>query len=95
MSLIEVNKLTKDYGHGRDVFDVTMNVEKGVCFGFLGRNGAGKTTAIRHRQRRLQDKRLIAVMKNLGAQIEHRGFIIQFYASAIMRRMTFAQRSSS
>lgn len=48
MPVIEVNKLTKDYGHGRGVFDVTLNVEKGVCYGFLGPNGAGKTTTIRH-----------------------------------------------
>lgn len=48
MPVIEVNKLTKDYGHGRGVFDVSLNVEKGVCYGFLGPNGAGKTTTIRH-----------------------------------------------
>lgn len=48
MPVIEVNNLTKDYGHGRGVFDVSLNVEKGVCYGFLGPNGAGKTTTIRH-----------------------------------------------
>lgn len=48
MSVIEVNHLTKDYGHGRGVFDVSIQVEKGVCHGFLGPNGAGKTTTIRH-----------------------------------------------
>lgn len=48
MSVIEVNNLTKDYGHGRGIFDVSIGVEKGVCFSFLGPNGAGKTTTIRH-----------------------------------------------
>lgn len=48
MSVIKVTDLTKDYGHGRGVFDVSLNVEKGVCYGFLGPNGAGKTTTIRH-----------------------------------------------
>lgn len=48
MSLIEVNGLTKDYGHGRGVFHVSLQVSKGECFGFLGPNGAGKTTTIRH-----------------------------------------------
>lgn len=48
MSVIEVEHLTKDYGHGRGVFDVSLQVEKGECFGFLGPNGAGKTTTIRH-----------------------------------------------
>lgn len=48
MSVIEVKNLTKDYGHGRGVFDVSFQVEKGEVFGFLGPNGAGKTTTIRH-----------------------------------------------
>lgn len=48
MDLIEVENLTKDYGHGRGVFDVDFGVKKGEVFGFLGPNGAGKTTAIRH-----------------------------------------------
>ena len=48
MSLIEVSHLTKDYGHGRGVFDVSIDVQKGECYGFLGPNGAGKSTTIRH-----------------------------------------------
>ncbi len=48
MSVIEVNHLTKDYGSGRGVFDVSFKVEKGEVFGFLGPNGAGKSTTIRH-----------------------------------------------
>ena len=48
MSVIEVQNLTQDYGHGRGVFDVSFNVEKGQVFGFLGPNGAGKSTTIRH-----------------------------------------------
>ena len=48
MSIIEVKNLTKDYGHGRGVFQVSFTVEQGEVFGFLGPNGAGKTTTIRH-----------------------------------------------
>ncbi|MCC8073185.1 MAG: ABC transporter ATP-binding protein [Clostridiales bacterium] len=48
MSVISVNHLTKDYGHGRGVFDVNIKIDKGECYGFLGPNGAGKTTTIRH-----------------------------------------------
>ena len=48
MPEIEVSHLTKDYGSGRGVFDVSLEVERGECFGFLGPNGAGKTTTIRH-----------------------------------------------
>lgn len=48
MSVIEVDNLTKDYGFGRGVFDVSFKIEKGEVFGFLGPNGAGKSTVIRH-----------------------------------------------
>ena len=48
MSVIEVSHLTKDYGYGRGVFDVSAHVDEGECYGFLGPNGAGKSTTIRH-----------------------------------------------
>ena len=46
--IIEVNHLTKDYGYGRGVFDVSIKVHEGECYGYLGPNGAGKSTTIRH-----------------------------------------------
>lgn len=48
MSVIEIKSLTRDYGRGKGIFDISFNVEKGEVFGFLGPNGAGKTTTIRH-----------------------------------------------
>ena len=48
MNLIIVNHLTRDYGNGKGVFDVSFALERGEAFGFLGPNGAGKTTTIRH-----------------------------------------------
>ena len=48
MNVIEVQNLTKDYGSGRGVFNVSFGVNKGEVFGFLGPNGAGKSTTIRH-----------------------------------------------
>ena len=48
MGMINVNKLTKDYGYGRGIYDVTFEVSKGETLGFLGPNGAGKSTTIRH-----------------------------------------------
>ena len=48
MSVIQIDKLTRDYGGGRGVFDVSFEVGRGEVFGFLGPNGAGKTTTIRH-----------------------------------------------
>lgn len=46
--IIDVSHLTKDYGYGRGVFDVSIKVHKGECYGYLGPNGAGKSTTIRH-----------------------------------------------
>lgn len=46
--VIDVRNLTKDYGKGRGVFDVSFRVESGEVFGFLGSNGAGKTVTMRH-----------------------------------------------
>ena len=39
--------VTKDYGNGRGVFDLNFELEKGEIYGFLGKNGAGKTTSIK------------------------------------------------
>lgn len=48
MQTIEVENLTKDYGFGRGVFDVSISVKPNEVFGFLGPNGAGKSTTICH-----------------------------------------------
>ena len=45
--IIELQNVTKDYGDGKGVFDVSFSVEEGEVFGYLGPNGAGKTTTIR------------------------------------------------
>ena len=44
---ISVNGLTKRFGTFTAVDHITFDVERGEIFGFLGANGAGKTTAMR------------------------------------------------
>ncbi|MBR3675437.1 MAG: ATP-binding cassette domain-containing protein [Bacilli bacterium] len=46
--VIDVSHLTKDYGKGRGIFDVSFKIPKGKVFGYCGTNGAGKTTTLRH-----------------------------------------------
>lgn len=44
---IEVKNLTKRFGDFTAVNNISFEVKKGEIFGFLGANGAGKTTAMR------------------------------------------------
>src|ERR1700755_1192733 len=44
---ISVQQLTKRFGNFIAVNDISFDVKKGEIFGFLGANGAGKTTAMR------------------------------------------------
>ncbi len=45
--VITVNLVTKTFGKVTGVKDISLIVEKGDIFGFLGPNGSGKTTTIR------------------------------------------------
>jgi ABC-2 type transport system ATP-binding protein len=46
-AVIRVKDLTKCFGHFTAVDHISFTVAKGEIFGFLGANGAGKTTAMR------------------------------------------------
>ena len=45
--VIEVEHLEKKFGNFTAVDHISFHVERGEIFGFLGANGAGKTTAMR------------------------------------------------
>ena len=45
--MIKVEHLTKKFGNFTAVNDISFSVKKGEIFGFLGANGAGKTTAMK------------------------------------------------
>lgn len=47
MKVIETRDLTKEFGSFTAVDSISFEVEQGEIFGFLGANGAGKTTAMR------------------------------------------------
>ncbi len=45
--VLQTDALTKRYGQSKAVDAVSMHVKKGSIYGFIGRNGAGKTTFMR------------------------------------------------
>lgn len=47
-AVIELKNLTKDYGSGRGIFGIDLEIQEGEMVGFAGTNGSGKTTTIRH-----------------------------------------------
>jgi len=47
MYSVSVNNLTKKFGNFVSVDNISFNVKEGEIFGFLGSNGAGKSTTIR------------------------------------------------
>ena len=46
-NVISVDQLTKRFGSFTAVNAISFDVKRGEIFGFLGANGAGKTTAMR------------------------------------------------
>ena len=44
---VRTDELTKDYGSGRGVFGLDLEVRRGEVLGFLGPNGSGKSTTMR------------------------------------------------
>lgn len=46
--VIKTEYLTKDYGEGHGIFNVSLEIKRGEVFGFIGTNGSGKTTTIRN-----------------------------------------------
>ena len=42
--IVKTHNLTKQYGTNKAVNEVTLHIKRGTIYGFIGRNGAGKTT---------------------------------------------------
>jgi len=46
-AILQVDRLSKNFGRVRALHEISFSVAEGEVFGFLGPNGAGKTTTIR------------------------------------------------
>ncbi len=77
---LSVSHLTKDYGQERGVFDISLDVEEGEIFGYLGTNGSGKTTTIRH---------MMGFLKPDGGTVSVGGLDPWHQAPEVMRSVSY------
>lgn len=78
--VIEVKELTKMFGDFTAVSAITFDVKKGEIFGFLGANGAGKTTAM---------KMLIGISKPTAGAAKVAGFDVATQAEDIKKNIGY------
>lgn len=76
--LIQTNRLTKVYGGKEVVSEVSMHVKKGEIYGFLGSNGAGKTTIM---------KLITNLIKPTSGHIEIFGETLTHKSYEVLKRM--------
>jgi ABC-type multidrug transport system ATPase subunit len=76
-AIIEVNNLSKQYGNFTAVKDLSFTVNEGDVYGFLGQNGAGKSTTIRM---------LLTLIKPTGGSVHIFGKQLRHHRSAILRQ---------
>jgi ABC-type multidrug transport system ATPase subunit len=78
-SVIQVQGLTKKFGHQfTAVNDLSFSVNKGDVYGFLGQNGAGKSTTIRM---------LLSLIEPTAGEIEIFGLRLATNRSTIMQKV--------
>lgn len=79
-NVIHVEGLTKMFGDFTAVDAITFDVKKGEIFGFLGANGAGKTTAM---------KMLIGISKPTSGKANVAGFDVFTHAEDIKKSIGY------
>jgi len=79
-NVIQVERLTKTFGDFTAVNAITFEVKKGEIFGFLGANGAGKTTAM---------KMLIGISKPTSGNAMVAGFDVFKQAESVKKNIGY------
>lgn len=77
-AVIEVKNLTKDFREVKAVDDLSFTVSQGQVYGFLGQNGAGKSTTIRM---------LLTLIKPGSGSIEIFGMDLQKHRKEILKKI--------
>lgn len=84
--VIKTDKLTKKFGDFTAVSEITFEVTKGEIFGFLGANGAGKTTAM---------KMLIGISKPSSGKATIAGFDVYKETEKIKKSIGYMSQKFS
>ncbi len=84
--IIRVEHLTKKFGSFTANDDLSFYVKKGEIFGFLGANGAGKTTAIRI---------LCGLLMPTSGKIEVAGFDVSRQSNKVKRNIGYMSQKFS
>lgn len=84
--IISVSNLTKTFGDFTAVNNISFEVAKGEIFGFLGANGAGKTTAI---------KMLIGISKPSSGEATVAGFDIAKQSEMVKKNIGYMSQKFS
>ncbi|MBL7747815.1 MAG: ABC transporter ATP-binding protein [Chitinophagaceae bacterium] len=77
-AIIQVNHLTKDFKEIKAVDDLSFTVNEGQVYGFLGQNGAGKSTTIRM---------LLTLIEPTAGDIEIFGLQLRKHRKEILRQI--------
>lgn len=85
-NIINVRNLTKSFGDFIAVKDISFEVHKGEVFGFLGANGAGKTTAM---------KMLIGISKPSSGEATVAGFDVRTNAEMVKKSIGYMSQKFS
>ncbi|MDD5571535.1 MAG: ABC transporter ATP-binding protein [Bacteroidales bacterium] len=86
MQIIEVKNLFKKFGSFTANDDLTFDVKQGEIFGFLGANGAGKTTAI---------KILCGLSKPTSGEVKVAGFDVYTQTENIKKNIGYMSQKFS
>jgi ABC-2 type transport system ATP-binding protein len=85
-NVIQVERLTKMFGDFTAVDNISFQVGKGEVFGFLGANGAGKTTAM---------KMLIGISKPTSGEAIVAGFDVKSQAEKVKKSIGYMSQRFS
>ncbi|MDV7139854.1 ABC transporter ATP-binding protein [Maribacter sp. TH_r10] len=83
---IQVKNLTKTFGEFTAVNNISFHVGKGEVFGFLGANGAGKTTAM---------KMLIGILKPTSGKAQVANYDITSHANDVKKNIGYMSQRFS